>query len=564
MTATTEPGTAGARRWLSQQLRGQRLLLTAAIGLGLLEALATLGQLTLFAWLIDRVITRGQALASLLPMLTLLPAMILLRAFSQYGRERVAQSLARRIRASIRQQLTTHWGRVGPALQVQQSPAALSTALLEQVDALDGYYARYLPQAALAFLVPLAVLALVLSLDWLAALFLFLAAPLIPLFMALVGMGADSLNRRHFSELAWLSGHFLDRIRHLTTLRLFSQTTSARAQVGSASHRFRRLNMKTLRLAFLSSAVLEFFASVAIALVAIYIGFGLLDYISFGPSDDLTLYSGLLILLLAPEFFQPLRQFAQHYHDRAKALGAAAHLYQVIPHIARPPKAAPRRTLPDPLPGSLVKGTHISFQYPGQTPVLQELNLSVRPGEWVALAGPSGAGKSTLLRLLAGFIQPTRGRLEIAGQAPSCWRLAWLDQHPWLPQASWRELLTSTLEDPPGDATLYAALEMVGLHERLRHEPAGLDSLLPERGYGLSGGQARRLALARQYLSGQRLFLLDEPTGGLDPTSARQVTRALVNLQNRGGTLVTISHDATTLARADRVLTLTEGRVHAL
>ncbi|MCP1367982.1 ATP-binding cassette domain-containing protein, partial [Halomonas sp. BBD48] len=351
---------------------------------------------------------------------------------------------------------------------------------------------------------PLIILCVVLWLDWLAALFLLLAAPLIPLFMALVGMGAERLNREQFLAVTRLAGHFLDRVRGVTTLQLFNRTERSVDEVFTAADDYRQRSMRTLRIAFLSSAVLEFFASVAIAVVAIYIGFGLLGYISFGPADELTLFSGLFVLLLAPEFFQPLRTLSQHYHDRAAPLGAADALVKL------PKRPAPAEPVPAEVSetegqasGSRVDLENVVVSYPERGRVLGPLDLVIEPGECLAVTGPSGTGKSTLLHLLGGFVTPAEGSYEVSPAAP----IAWMDQRPWLVKGSLADNLRLAAPDAD-EARLYDAVRQAGLGALIDTLPDGLDTSLGERGLGLSGGQAQRLALARVFLSQAPLVLL--------------------------------------------------------
>lgn len=537
------------RRWLAGLAAGERRRLSLATLAGLGVGLATLAQMVLLAWVISDLLVAHRPLAELLPAFLALAALLLVRALLQWGQEALSQAASLAIRRRARAVLLDHLTALGPVGLAGRHSAGLASQLVEQLEALDGYFARFLPQLRLALLLPLTLLAVVFWLDWLAALFLLLAMPLIPLFMALVGMGAERLNREQFAAVTRLAGHFLDRVRGLATLQLFDRTRAATEEVYVAADEYRSRSMKTLRLAFLSSAVLEFFASVAIAVVAIYVGFGLLGYIDYGPSPRLTLFSGLLILLLAPEFFQPLRSLAQHYHDRAAALGAAESLVALLKET--PPRDATPSALIS--PDHLLELQGVSLAYPGRGLVVGPLDLAVGRGEILALAGPSGAGKSSLLRLMAGFMGPAEGELR-RDAVP----LAWMDQRPLILQGSLAENLR--LAAPKAtDEAMSEALQRAGLGELLAQLPEGLATRVGERGSGLSGGQAQRLALARVFLSRAPLVLLDEPTASLDADSEAAVIHGLRALAAEGRTLVVASHQPALLALADRVIRLGSG-----
>lgn len=368
----------------------------------------------------------------------------------------------------------------------------------------------------LAVVVPLMILVVVFSLDWLAGIFLLLSAPLIPLFMALVGMGAEKLNQQHFQTIGRLSGQFLDKVRGLTTLQLFGQTAPAAETLRKRSDEYRRITMKTLKIAFLSSAVLEFFSSVAIAVVAIYIGFGLLGYITFGPSSDLTLFSGLLILLLAPEFFQPLRLLSQHYHDRAAAMGASSEIVDRLQGVDKPqPQAEPRHQPESP---DIVAVRDVALAYDAVRPVLDGVSLVINKGDVIALTGPSGGGKTSLLHLLAGFMRPDRGRISVFGERAGDEAFGWLGQSPFLVHGTWADNLRLTTPDAT-DIAIETALHHVGLESLIKGRERGIYSAITEDGQGLSGGQARRLSLARVFVASYDLILLDEPQRGWTVTA---------------------------------------------
>ncbi|MBD3655503.1 MULTISPECIES: thiol reductant ABC exporter subunit CydD [Marinobacter] len=560
--ADARPGARpGARAWLGQLAGTGRPLITRTVAAGMVAGLATIIQMGLLATIVHRGIIDRVPPPDLLPWFLALIAVIVLRGFAQGLQASYAANCSRALRARVRRELNTSWRRSGPVGLREVSAGTLAREWLDHVEALHGYFARFLPQLALSAIVPLMILVVVFWLDWLAAIFLLLSAPLIPLFMALVGMGAEKLNQQHFEVIGRLSGQFLDKVRGLTTLQIFGQTASATDALRSRSNDYRRITMKTLRVAFLSSAVLEFFASVAIAVVAIYIGFGLLGYINYGPSPELTLFSGLFILLLAPEFFQPIRLLSQHYHDRAAALGAASELLARMDRLApRPQPCLVSGAADAPASPDLIRATGVHLAYPHQPAVLDGLDLTIRLGQIVALTGPSGGGKSTLLHLLAGFIHPDQGELSVFGEPPGNRPFGWLSQSPFLVQGSWADNLRMTVPEA-SDVAIAAALRRVGLGPLLDSRPAGIHSTVSEGGVGLSGGQARRLSLARVFIADYDLVLLDEPTAGLDADSEVYVLEAMHQLAEAGKTLVFSTHHQALLTLADRILLVNNGEV---
>ena len=545
------------RGWLRHQATRVRVLLAQVVALGVVVGCLTIVQMGLLAWIVSRLTIEGIPADELIWPFMGLALVVVLRALAQWGQESAGNEAGVRVRSRLRAELLDHLAALGPQRLSDQHSAGLGGQVVEQVEALDGYFSRFLPQLRLAVVLPLIILCVVLWLDWLAALFLLLAAPLIPLFMALVGMGAERLNREQFLAVTRLAGHFLDRVRGVTTLQLFNRTERSVDEVFTAADDYRQRSMRTLRIAFLSSAVLEFFASVAIAVVAIYIGFGLLGYISFGPADELTLFSGLFVLLLAPEFFQPLRTLSQHYHDRAAALGAADALVKLLkrPAPAEPVPAEVSETEGQ-ASGSRVDLENVVVSYPERGRVLGPLDLVIEPGECLAVTGPSGTGKSTLLHLLGGFVTPAEGSYEVSPAAP----IAWMDQRPWLVKGSLADNLRLAAPDAD-EARLYDAVRQSGLGALIDTLPDGLDTSLGERGLGLSGGQAQRLALARVFLSQAPLVLLDEPTASLDVDTEAQIIGSLRRLIDAGRTLIVATHHPALIDMADRVLTLSEGRL---
>ncbi len=548
--------------WLTKLASKNRRWINATVVAGLTAALATIVQMFFLARIVHLGIVDGVQTARLWPFFLGLVLAIIIRSVAQGFQTRFASRCSEKVRQDVRQQINHHWQSVGPIAIGLSSAGELAREWIDHVEALHGYFARFKPQLALSVIIPLVILALVFTLDWLAALLLLFSAPLIPLFMALVGMGAEKLNQQHFKTISRLSGQFLDKVRGLTTLQLFGQTEWATELIQNRSDRYREITMKTLRVAFLSSAVPEFFASVAIAMIAIYIGFGLLGSITYGPSEDLTLFSGLFILLLAPEFFQPLRTLSQHYHDRAAALGAGAELLLRLNTSAITNKQS--------VAGSENRASgaaheiylrNTAYAYQQDQPIFHDLNLSVQRGECVALTGPSGGGKTTLLHLLAGFVRPDVGTISIFGQPAGSFSFGWLGQSGFLVSGSWADNLRLVAPEAT-DIAIATALRSAGLGPLLEAREDGIYSRISEDGKGISGGQARRLSLARVFVADYDLILLDEPTAGLDSDSEMHVLKGLDTLAQAGKTLIFSTHHKALLSLADRVLLVADGEVH--
>jgi ATP-binding cassette, subfamily C, bacterial CydD len=520
--------------------------------------LATIALAGAIAWLVQQALFEPDA-PSVWPWLGIAFVAVLARHGLQALRDWAGQQLAFKVRRDLRERMIATAGRIGPIhLAHRGHSGAWASRYQEQVEALGGYYARYLPSLGLALLVPLALLAAAFTQDWVAGLLLLFSAPLIPVFMALIGMGSQQVHEAQQDLQNRLAGHFLDRIRGLDLIRRSLALDAARVEVAEAADGYRRLSMRVLRIAFLSSAVMEFFSAVAIGLVAIYVGFALLGFLDFGPAGQLTLFSGLFVLLLAPEYFQPLRQFAQSYHDRASAVAAA----EALAPLLREPPAPPQE--PEPLPADGVPALlcldRVSLRYdPEGPPALDDLSLFVWPGEDVAVVGPSGSGKSTLLALCAGFISPSAGSVTLAGPAR---HFAWMAQTAHLFHGTLRDNLLLGAPPATSDRELAAALSGAGLPVDDPTLPSGLDTPIGEGNRGLSGGQAQRVALARALLSGSRLWLLDEPTSALDPeTEDDLLTRVLEHARQRGITVLLATHHAAVYRRLGRVVHLDQGRL---
>ncbi len=544
--------------WLAREGRAVAGRLRLAALYGVLEGLLIIAQAGLVAWLVQQVVMAATALDTLVMPSVALVLVVLLRPLAQILRSRASIEASSQVRQRVRERLVDHAEQLGPVGLARQDTGETASQLTEQVTALDGYFARYRPQMTVAVIIPLAIVITAFVLDWIAGAFLLLSAPLIPLFMALVGMGAERLNRDQFEAVARLSGQFLDRVRGLTTLQLFGRADEAAEGILAGSDEYRHRSMRVLRVAFLSSAVLEFFASVAIAVIAIYVGFGLLGYIEFGPAPQLTLFSGLFVLLLAPEFFQPLRTLAQHYHDRATALGAAELLLRFEALEASPDTGQAAR------PGQAVTQPALSardlvLERPERGVVLRVPTLTAGAGDTVLIEGPSGSGKTTLLLALAGLLEPAAGRIQ-RDLDDAC--IGWLGAPAFIANASLRANIR--LGAPAvATADLEAAARRAGVSEFAERLSDGLDTLVGERGVGLSGGQAQRVALARALVSPAPLILLDEPTAALDADTEGYVIGGLQELAAEGRIIVIASHDQALRTIAGRRYDIRQGVLEA-
>lgn len=512
----------------------------------------------LIAQLIQQVVLAEPASTTLPLYGGLIVSLLLVRNLALYWQEQLAQTASNNIRASLRQQLLHAWQAIKPASLQQQAASSHAGHWLEDTDALDGYFSRYWPQQQLMLLSPLLILAAITVSNWLVGLLLLLSAPLIPLFMSLIGMGAEQINQKHLTQRQRLAGHFLDRLRKMALINRLGAAEMVKAEVASRSERYRQLVMKTLRVAFLSSAVLEFFASVAIAAVAIYIGFVLFGAINFGPAQSLTLASGIFMLALAPEFFQPLRQFAQSYHDRAAALAAATELApQLLPSTLLPTEPLQLQDTDKTAKAFACRDLSVNTATGRQ--ICQQVNINLNLGQCLLVSGPSGAGKSTLLKTFAGLQAPAHGQVCVGPLPVTQGRVFYLAQKPWVFNGTLRENL-AVLSPDVDDTALLAALNRVGL-ATLCPSPAQLDKPLTERAEGLSGGQLQRLALARVLLSSFDIIVLDEPTASLDLASRKQIIACLAQLK-RQHALIIVSHDAELTKLADQQLILTAGDKH--
>ncbi|HEY8159751.1 MAG TPA: thiol reductant ABC exporter subunit CydD [Methylobacter sp.] len=593
-------------RWLKEQSKAVRRPILFAAMAGIANGLGVIVQSVLLAFILQALIIDKLPWTSLIKQFMGMAAVFMLRSVCVYWHQTWGFEAGAQVRSSVRQQLFDKFLALGPAAIKQRQSGELAAVTLEQVDALENYFSRYLPQQMIVGVLPIVMIITVMPVNWVVGLIFLVTGPLVPVFMALVGMGAASANRSQFLAMARMSGYFLDHLQGLTTLKLFGQAAQELANINQIADSFREKTMAVLRIAFLSSAVLEFFSAVAVALVAVYVGLGLLGLVHFGPATHISLSEALFVLLLAPEFFTPLRQLAINYHDRAAALGATDAILEILeqdaevleaddndaecadevgasiandtlkgtsalrtsaiaPGIALPPTSMQSSAAScGDFQGnkiSLIEFNTVSKSY-GKRQVLSDINLHIAAGEKIALVGESGAGKTTLLDLLLGFESATEGRVLLNGQSVNRERaakaMAWVGQNAYIFHGTIKDNIVLADPDASEQRITYAA-QAAGVTEFSAQLPEGLLTQIGERGYGLSGGQVQRIALARAFLKNARIVLLDEPTANLDAAN-KTLLLDVIDKLFADKTLIIASHDPEVINRMGRRIELQQGR----
>jgi ATP-binding cassette subfamily C protein CydCD len=561
---TTAPGRAAGVGPVDPRLlhyaRATRAYLVLAVAIGGVAAFLVIAQAWLIATVVAGAFLDHRGVASLRTPLLALLFVVVGRALLAWATERAAFRASAAAKSDLRRAASERIAELGPAGLDRRDRGQLTVLLTTGIDALDGYFSRYLPQLFLAVIVPVAIIAVVAGADWVSAVLIAVTVPLVPIFMALVGAATRARTAKRMRALHRLAGHFLDVVAGLPTLKVFGRAKAQARSIADVTARYRVATMGTLRLTFLSSLVLELLATVSVALVAVAVGLRLLG-------GSLGFHDALFVLVLAPEAYLPLRALGTHFHASADGMKAAEEIFELLEDTEAD---APRRGRVSPNgPGIVLRGLELT--YPGRRiPAVHDLELTVEPGETVALTGPSGCGKSTVLSVVLGLRSPGAGAgvvrlggVDLADVDLEEWRrhLAWVPQRPHLFARTVAENVRLGRPDA-SDAHVAAALDAAGLTEVVRHLPRGVDTPLGEGGGGLSAGERQRLALARAFVRNAPLLLLDEPTASLDNETEADVLAAVRQLAE-GRTALIVAHRPALAALADRVVELPPAPVPA-
>lgn len=548
------------QKWLRQQQKIVKKWLYLNVLLGTLSAVFLIFQMFLLADLLHFMIVDKQAAATIPQKLLALLGCFSARALLLWLRERTGFQAGATLRRHLREQVMHKLAQIGP-MTIQQRPAgSWATIMLEQVENIHNFYARYLPQQFLSLIVPIAILCAVFPFNWTAGVILFATLPLLPLFMALAGMKAAEANQQNIGILARLSGQFLDRLKGLETIRLFGQAQAQTEQIYQSTEAFRLSTMNVLKIAFLSSAVLEFFTAISIAVMAVYFGFTYLGELNFGSYDvAVPLFVGFFCLMLAPEFYQPLRELGVYYHDKAAAIASADSLEAFLSEEVLAQTNGQKNLPNQPL---VIEAENCVILTPQGKPLTKPLNFALKENQHIALVGQSGAGKTSLMNLLLGFL-PYEGNIKINGIELreldiAQWRekLAWVGQNPQLIRGTLKENIR--LGNHATETEMASALVQSKADEFVYR--LGLDYEVRDSNSGISGGQAQRIAIARALLRQAQLLLLDEPTASLDMQSEQQVLEALQQLSSTRTTLM-ITHRIEDLKQCDEIWVMKQGEI---
>ncbi|TLU85709.1 MAG: thiol reductant ABC exporter subunit CydD [Chlorobium sp.] len=496
----------------------------------------------------------------LMPFLALFALFSILRMLFSWVSHVKANSGSGIIREKLFSRFTSRVADLGPLYSRSVQSGRLSNTMLKGIEALDAYYSSYIPQIFFALFTPVLIVCAIFTDDWISGIILLLSAPLIPFFMIVIGKRASAVTEKQWKTMSRMSGHFLDMLQGLPTLKLFAQSRRQRKSIEETGENFRKATMKVLKIAFLSSLTLELVGTIGTAVIAVSIGMRMM-------AGQLSFRQALFVLVLTPDFYLPLRQLGTKFHAGMEGVSASREIFDVLDHGASLSAAAKDCIEESAAAGQSIVFSGISYTYPaGSHPAIDAVSLTLPAGKTTALVGPSGAGKSTLINLLLRFLEPSNGSITISGKAVDrialeAWhrQISWVPQHPYLFNATLRENIMIARRDASA-TELESALEKTGLAGFISSLPDGLETVIGEQGARLSGGEAQRVALARAFLKNAPILVLDEPTSHTDPELEAGLRCSMQSLMN-GRTTVIIAHRLETIRDADQILVVSGGKI---
>jgi len=524
---------------------------------GVLETISVIGQAAVLAKIIADTFLENKSLEAVESLLLIFALISLFRAlFSFLGRGETVK-ISEIIRIKLYRQLITHITALGPTYVKKEQSGELVNTIFNGVNKLDAYFSQYIPQLFYSALIPLSILIIVFPADILSGVVLLLTAPIIPIFMNLIGSTAAKQTKKQWAVLSRMSAYFLDVLQGLSTLKIFGKSNPKIVGISEISNQFRKITMKVLRIAFLSALVLELAATLSVAIIAVEIGIRLLY-------DKISFETALFILILAPEFYQPLRQLGARFHAGMEGVSAAQRIFEIF---QTKPLPASIKTTDSKVKKSDIVFENVSFSYAADEPlILKDISFCLHPGKVNFLVGESGAGKSTIAALLAGFIRPKSGEIYLNsiplgqyGEENSRNQMAYLIQNPYMFHRSVHDNLIIANSKAKID-TIYHAMKTVQLHDFILSLPQGYQTIIGEQGERFSGGQIQRLALARVILRNAPIMILDEPTSNLDSSVERRIMKSIRKLAENK-TVLLITHRLSVVQKDDRVIYLDNGKI---
>lgn len=521
---------------------------------GIVTAAIVITQAIVLGELLASVFIGGKQLIDVRGQLFLLVALVIVRAISAWFSDYIAARSSAAAKSELRMAVLSRSAKLGPAWINSKRSSDLTNTATRGLDALDVYFSRYLPQLVLSAIIPLTVGVAILTQDILSALIVGLTVPLIPFFMALVGWFTQSKVDKQWHSMQALSGHFLDLVSGLPTLKAFNRSRFQAQAIRTVGEDYRASTMSVLRISFLSSLVLELIATLSVALVAVAIGLRLVN-------GTMQLREGLIVLLLVPEAYLPLRQVGANFHAVAEGLEAANHMFEILEHPLVEEDNDSGLTCSEP---HKIVFNNISYTYPlAQIPALKNLSASFTAGSVSVLTGVSGSGKSTALSVLLKFFSPDSGMIQVndidlTEMKTTSWRehVSYLPQNPWLPNGTVRDALLMAGAVSDSELVSVCARSGLDISDQIQF-PNGLDTLISTSS-GLSAGQRRRIALARVFIRDSKVVILDEPTASVDGDTEELIIKAVREMSVAGKIVIAVAHRPAMISIADQVIRIPE------